>query len=80
MGWVYYKTQSVIPGMIIHATINFTASILLFLPGPEQDFSTFMGMHYYILALVASVIVFVAICIIIHKKAQALSISLFNRN
>jgi membrane protease YdiL (CAAX protease family) len=80
MGWVYYKTQSVIPGIIIHATINFTASMLLFLPGPEQDLSTFLGMHYYILALVASVIIFTAVCTIIHKKAQASSVSVFNRN
>lgn len=80
MGWVYYKTQSVIPGIIIHATINFTASMLLFLPGPEQDLSTFIGMNYYILALVASGIIFAAICIVIHKKAEAGSVSVFNRN
>jgi hypothetical protein len=31
IGWVYYKTQSVIPGMVVHATINGTAMALFFL-------------------------------------------------
>jgi membrane protease YdiL (CAAX protease family) len=69
LGWVYYKTQSVIPGMIIHATINFTASMMLFLPGAEQDLSRLLGKPGYLIAFLASILVFAATCIIIHKKA-----------
>ncbi|MDP9078017.1 MAG: CPBP family intramembrane metalloprotease [Bacteroidota bacterium] len=78
LGWLYNKTQSVIPGMIIHFTINFTASMMLFLPGPEQELSAFMGMHNYILAILASVVVFAGICIIINKKAYAIADPLFH--
>jgi uncharacterized protein len=71
LGWVYYKTQSVIPGMIIHATINLTASLFLFLPNPEQYPTSLMGTGYFFAALFASLLVFVAVCVIIHKKIRA---------
>jgi membrane protease YdiL (CAAX protease family) len=80
MGWVYYKTKSVIPGMIIHATINFTASMMLFLPGNDRDLRALMGMHYYIFALVASTVVFGGVGAVILKKAQAIPGLLFNGN
>jgi membrane protease YdiL (CAAX protease family) len=69
LGWIYYKTQSVIPGMIIHATINVTAMALLFLPGYYKDFLSFFGLPYYQIAFVTSLLIFTATCIIVHKKA-----------
>jgi membrane protease YdiL (CAAX protease family) len=68
LGWVYYKTQSVIPGIIIHATINITAALFLFLPNHQQDLSGLFGMPYYLVACVVSIIVFTTTCIIIHKE------------
>ena len=68
LGWVYYKTQSIIPGIIIHATINCTASIFLFLPKNQQSFFSLLGMSYYITLYTFSVLIFSAGCIIIQKR------------
>jgi membrane protease YdiL (CAAX protease family) len=65
LGWVYYKTQSVIPGMIIHATINISATF--FLPSYEHLSSRF-GTSYQLIACFVSIIVFTATCIIIQRK------------
>lgn len=75
MGWLYNKTQSVIPGIIAHATINAAGALLMFAPAKQQDLLTPMGTPFYILALIVSVIVFVGICLIIQKKAIILPIS-----
>jgi membrane protease YdiL (CAAX protease family) len=69
LGWIYYKTQSVIPGMIIHATINATGMALLFLPGHYKDFLSLFGLPYYQIVFVASLLIFTATCIIVNKKA-----------
>lgn len=68
LGWVFYKTQSVIPGMIIHATINSTASLFLFLPKYQQGFFKLLGMQYYMVLCVFAVIVFVGGCMVIQRK------------
>jgi hypothetical protein len=68
LGWVYYKTQSVVPGMIIHATINITVSLFLFFPSHQQDLSSHLSAPYYLIAYLVSIIVFAATCVIIHRK------------
>jgi len=68
LGWVYYKTQSVIPGMIIHAAINITAVSFLFLPRNQQDFISLLGLPHYLLLCLISIIIFAAVCTIIQKK------------
>jgi membrane protease YdiL (CAAX protease family) len=68
LGWVYYKTQSVIPGMIIHATINTTGSIFLYLPNNHQSFLSLLGLTNYIILCVVSVLAFSAGCIIVQKR------------
>ena len=68
LGWVFYKTKSVIPGMIIHATINAAASLFLFLPKHQQGFLSLLGRPYYIVLCVFSTLVFVSGCVIIQKK------------
>ena len=73
LGWVYYKTRSIIPGMIIHATINITATVLLFQPRDQQDISNLLGTHYYIIAFIFSIIVFTASCAIINRKVSIIS-------
>jgi len=70
LGWIYYKTQSVIPGMIFHAAINATGFAFLFLGNSKQDLPDLFGKMYYPVLLV-SIIVFVAMCILIKKKASA---------
>lgn len=70
LGWAYYKTQSVIPGMIIHATINGTAALILFLPHNQQNLLALWGLPYYLVALLTSILVFSSICIFIQKKVQ----------
>ncbi|WPU99704.1 CPBP family intramembrane glutamic endopeptidase [Mucilaginibacter sp. cycad4] len=69
LGWIYYKTQSVIPGMIFHAAINTTGFAFLFLGNAKQDLPDIFGGMYYPVLLI-SIIVFVAMCILIHKKAR----------
>ncbi len=80
IGWVYYKTQSVIPGMIIHFTINATGTLILFLPGKQKDFPHNLGMSYHLTALQLSILVFSVICMVIRKKAIAIPKRLFNDN
>ena len=70
LGWIYYKTQSVVPGIFIHATINVTATLFLFLPHNQQGFLGLLGTHYYLGALVVSILVFTAVCFIIQKKVS----------
>ena len=73
MGWAYYKTKSVIPGIIIHATNNSIAALLLFFPEYEKDPLTVFGSFYYILLLVLSVLVFSITCLIIQKRISTVS-------
>jgi membrane protease YdiL (CAAX protease family) len=68
IGWVYYKTKSIIPGIIIHATINGIAALLLFFPKYQNDFLTVLGLSYYIPLFVLSILVLSAGCIIIQKR------------
>ena len=68
LGWIFYKTQSVIPGIIIHATINITASLFLFLPKHQRGLFNLLGMPYYILLCVCATLIFVGGCVIIQKK------------
>jgi membrane protease YdiL (CAAX protease family) len=73
LGWVFYKTQSIIPGMIIHATINATVAAFLFLPHHQQSFLNLLGEPYYIVLCMFSALVFVSGCVLIHKKALPVS-------
>ena len=68
LGWVFYKTQSIIPGMIVHATINAGGTVFLFLPKNQQGFLNLLGMPYYIILCVCSALVFVWGCIVIHRN------------
>lgn len=68
IGWLYYKTHSVIPGMIAHSIINIMASIFLFLPQNQQGFSPLTGVYYIPLCII-SAFVFVGGCVIINKRA-----------
>jgi membrane protease YdiL (CAAX protease family) len=70
LGWVYYKTRSVIPGMIIHATINIIAASFLFLPSRNQDLLSLFGTTLYLIASVISIIVFITTCIIVRRKVS----------
>lgn len=70
LGWVYYKTQSVFPGMIVHATINAAATSFLFLPTTKKDLPELLGMPFYLLALFTSITVFTLTCFIINKKLR----------
>jgi len=68
LGWIYYKTRSVIPGIVIHATINLCATLFLFLPKKQQSFLSLLGMPYYILLCIVSLLIFSAGCILIYKR------------
>jgi membrane protease YdiL (CAAX protease family) len=70
LGWIFYKTKSVIPGMIIHATINGTAMSLLFFPGFKNGFLSALGLPYYIVLCVIATIVFVGGCVVIQRKVK----------
>ncbi len=68
IGWVFYRTKSIIPGMIIHACINGTFAIFLLLPPGRQDFLSILGTPYYLLLCLISLVVFFAGCAVIYKK------------
>jgi len=70
LGWIYYKTQSVIPGMIVHATINGTAFVFLFLQKNQQSFSDLLPTPYYIALCVISGLVFSGCCVFIQKRIK----------
>lgn len=74
IGWVYYKTKSIIPGIIIHATINATASAFLFLPEHRQDILGLLGMPHYLMLCAIAIMLFSAGCITIYKKTSPNSI------
>jgi len=71
LGWVYYRTQSVISGIIIHAAINVTATLLLFLPKHAEGFYDLLGPTYYIIAFLLSAIILFVGCKIIAKASSA---------
>jgi uncharacterized protein len=73
IGWVYYKTQSVIPGMVIHATINSTAAVLLFSPEYQKGFLIRLGLPYYIALCTISGVILLSSCIIINKRISPVS-------
>ncbi|WP_343692870.1 type II CAAX endopeptidase family protein [Chitinophaga sp.] len=70
IGWIYYKTKSVIPGMIIHFVNNSTAVALTFLAKGEQDYLSWLGMPAYIVLCIAAAIVFAGSCMLIQRKIK----------
>ncbi|ACU60302.1 CPBP family intramembrane glutamic endopeptidase [Chitinophaga pinensis] len=72
MGWLFYKTNSIIPGIIVHATNNGTAALFLFFPKDKQDILGLVGMPYYIILCIAAALIIVLSCIYLHRKARAL--------
>ncbi|SFW68824.1 CPBP family intramembrane glutamic endopeptidase [Chitinophaga sancti] len=68
LGWIYYKTRSVIPGIIVHAVVNTTAVLSMFLPKEQQDVLGLLGTPAYIVVFIAAMVVFSAVCWYIQKK------------
>ena len=68
LGWIFYKTKSVLPGIIIHATVNATSVFMFLFLQDEQDIVMRLGIPNYILLCILSAVVFAAGCIIIKKK------------
>lgn len=68
LGWIFYKTRSVIPGMIVHATINGTAVLFMFFPQYEQDLLSLLGQPYYIGLCILAVIVFIAGIFLLQRR------------
>lgn len=68
LGWVYYKTQSVFSGMIIHGTINAAATSFLFFPTTKKNLLDLIGLHFYLIAIVASIAVFSTACFVLNKQ------------
>jgi uncharacterized protein len=62
VGWVFYKTQSIIPGMIMHATVNGVSAFALFLPEDRQELSKMLGPTNYVLVCLAGLVVFIICC------------------
>ena len=75
LGWVFYKTKSVIPGMVIHGINNGIAMLFVFLPKNKQGFLGLVGMPYYIVLCVFAAIVFVSGCFIIDRKTAAVRVN-----
>lgn len=79
LGWIYFKTQSVIPGMIFHATLNTLMCLFMYLPDNLRDLPTLFGENYYLVVLLVLLLIFAAMCMIIHKKARAIPGALLKR-
>jgi hypothetical protein len=73
MGWIFYKTNSVIPGIIVHATNNGMAALFLFFPEDKQDILSLTGMPYYIILCVSAALIIVLCCLYIQRKARSLT-------
>lgn len=71
LGWVFYKTRSVLPGIIIHATVNGTSVLMTFyLPDADHIFAGF-SIPVYILWFAISAVIFAAGCLLIQKKGPS---------
>lgn len=70
LGWVYYKTRSVIPGIIVHAVSNTTFVLFMFLPKAQQDYLGLLGLPLYIAVCILATIVFIAGYMLIEKRAK----------
>jgi len=68
LGWIYYKTKSLIPCIIIHLTNNLVATSFLFMPRYRQGLVSAIGMPDYLVACIAAVAIFAASCYLIHRK------------
>lgn len=68
-GWVFYKTRSVLPGIIIHATVNATSILIFLFVKGQQNIVLRLGIRDYILLCIFSAVIFAAGCIFIRKKA-----------
>lgn len=73
MGWIFYKTNSIIPGIIVHATNNGMAALFLFFPGDKQDLLSIVGMPYYIILCVSAALIIVLCCLYIQRKVEAIT-------
>lgn len=71
LGWIYFKTQSVVPGMVFHATLNTIMCLSMFLPNNRRDLQSLFGEHYIIVLLIL-ILIFAAMCVVIHKKVRAI--------
>ena len=79
LGWIYYKTNSIIPCIIIHATNNLAAVLLLFLPKNKQDFSVLFGKTGLPITCAISLLMFTVVLIFINKNVSRIGKPIFSK-
>jgi membrane protease YdiL (CAAX protease family) len=63
LGWLYYRYNSVVPGIIAHAVNNTICYYFVFFSSSDkQDWLSILGTRNYLFVLFASVIVFSSCC------------------
>jgi len=67
VGWVFYKTRSIIPGIIMHATVNGVSASAMFLPEDKQELQQLLSTTNYVLLCLAALVVFIACCMYLQK-------------
>jgi len=70
LGWTYYKTQSVIPGMVIHAIVNITSTAMLFLSKMQENRVSLFYKHYNIPLCIGGLVIFFVGCITIDRQTN----------
>lgn len=71
LGWLYYKTNSIIPGLIIHSYNNMMSTVYSYLHGYDSRVSdSFSGLSLYVLIFLSAIVLLLCV-MFIHNKYKS---------
>jgi membrane protease YdiL (CAAX protease family) len=72
LGWVYFRTRSLWPCMLIHAVNNSLSFFMLFyIPGQVETYTEWLGAGNFLVLFSVSVIVFAGGCVLLNRLMPA---------
>jgi membrane protease YdiL (CAAX protease family) len=75
LGWLFYRTNSIWPGVIAHLVNNILSfGMFLYLPQNKQTFLDILGVPEYLALIVVSILAFVFCCRMIWLKTASTSL------
>jgi membrane protease YdiL (CAAX protease family) len=71
LGWIYYRSKSIWPGVLAHGINNaLSFGCFFYFSGEDQGYLDVLGTQWYITLLVISILAFVLSCIVIQRKTS----------
>ncbi len=68
IGWIYYRTRSLLPGMLLHGINNSIAFLaMVFYPEVDDTLFAYLGYETFSIVFIVSVAVFIAGCWMLNK-------------